>query len=160
MLLNKFKHHHTKTLLTFTICLGLGLFMSCLRDIFFILIIIFTMINQCFYNDYNLWCFSTFLGLKVCEECNNFHYWRSIFMVNNLKFSKKCFWDSWILKYCQFSCYLTFITKEKLHFSVTCSFYCCLEKELSALKVAFQFAIRGLVVYKPVTYNKKGISIN
>ena len=34
----------------------------------------------------------------------------------------------------------------------TCSFYCCLVKNGSALKVALQFAIRGLFVYKTSVY--------
>ena len=51
-----------------------------------------------------------------------------------LKFSQKSFWDNWILAYCQFKNYFTFITKNKLYFSLTCSFYCCLVKKGSALK--------------------------
>ena len=69
-----------------------------------------------------------------------------------LKFSQKSFWDSWILVYCQFKNYFTFITKKKLYFSLTCSFYCCLVKKGSALKVSQQFAIRGLVAYKKSVY--------
>ena len=76
-------------------------------------------------------------------------------MVNDLTFSQKGFWGNWILVYCQFSSYFTFITMQKLHFSVTCSFYYCLEKEGSALKVAYQFAIRGLVAYKPAAHKKR-----
>ena len=53
-----------------------------------------------------------------------------------LKFPQKSFWDSWILVYCQFKNYFKFITKKKLHFSLTCRFYCCLVKKESALKVA------------------------
>ena len=34
------------------------------------------------------------------------------------------------------------------------SFYCCLVKEVRALKVAQQFAVRGLVAYKLVAYKK------
>ena len=37
---------------------------------------------------------------------------------------------------CQFNSYFTFITKEKLHFSLICSFHCYLEKKGSTLKVA------------------------
>ena len=73
-------------------------------------------------------------------------------MIADLKFSQKCFWDCWILVYYQFNSYFTFMTKEKLHFSLTCSFYCCLEKEGSALKIAYQFPIRRLVAYKLVAY--------
>ena len=46
------------------------------------------------------------------------------------------------------------ITKENLHFSLICSFYCCLVKRGWALKVAKQFAILGLVAYKPIAYKK------
>ena len=53
-----------------------------------------------------------------------------------LKFSQKCFWDSWILVYCRFNSYCTLIAKEKLHFSLICSFYCCLVKRGWALEVA------------------------
>ena len=49
-------------------------------------------------------------------------------------------WSSWIL--------------EKLHFSLICSFYCCLMKEGYVLKVAKQFAVPGLVAYKPIAYKK------
>ena len=38
-----------------------------------------------------------------------------------LKFSQKCFWDSWILVYCQFKNYFAYITKKKLYFSLTWS---------------------------------------
>ena len=61
-----------------------------------------------------------------------------------LKFSQKFFWDSWILVYCQFKSYFTFVTKKKLYFSLTCCFCCCLVKK--------QFAIRGLVAYKKSVY--------
>ena len=47
-----------------------------------------------------------------------------------------------------------FITKEKLHFSLFYNFFCCLVKEVWALKVAYQLVIRGLVAYKPVAYKK------
>ena len=43
---------------------------------------------------------------------------------------------------------LSLFTKEKLHFSFICSFYCCLVNEIWALKVAKQFANVGLVAYK------------
>ena len=57
--------------------------------------------------------------------------------------------------YCGFDSYFTFITKEKLHFSLICSFYGFLVKKGRALKVAWQFAIRELVAYKPAAYKKK-----
>ena len=46
-----------------------------------------------------------------------------------LKFSQLCFRDSLILVYCRFNNYFIFITKEKLHFSLTSSFYCCFVEE-------------------------------
>ena len=90
--------------------------------------------------------------LKVCEECSNFHYSRLIIMIADSKFSQKCFWDSWILVHCQFNSWFSFIGKEKFHFSLTCSFYCCLKKEGLAMKVAYQLAIQWLVAYKLVAY--------
>ena len=60
----------------------------------------------------------------------------------------------WQLVHCRFNSYFRFITKEKPHFSLIYSFYCCLVKEGWALKVASQFAIQGLVAYKPVAYKK------
>ena len=69
------------------------------------------------------------------------------------------FWDSWILVNCWFNNYFTSIAKEKLHFFVIYSSYCCLIKGGWALKVASQFVIWGLVAYKPVGY-KKIIVIN
>ena len=36
--------------------------------------------------------------------------------------------------------------------------YCCLVKRGRTLKVAWQFAVRGLVAYKPVAY-KKNVSV-
>ena len=53
-----------------------------------------------------------------------------------LKFSQKCFWDSRIFVYCRFNSYSTLIAKEKLLFSLICSFYCCLVKRGWALEVA------------------------
>ena len=47
-----------------------------------------------------------------------------------------------------------FIKKEKLHFSLTCSFYCCLVKETWALKVAEEFAVWGLVAFKRLFLKK------
>ena len=45
--------------------------------------------------------------------------------------------------------------KYKLHLSLICNFYCCFVKEGLALKNTEQLDIRGLVAYKPVTYNTK-----
>ena len=53
-----------------------------------------------------------------------------------LNFSQLFFWDRSILVYCWFNSYFMFITKEKLYFSLNCSFYCCLVKDAWALKVA------------------------
>ena len=58
------------------------------------------------------------------------------------------------LMYSRLNNYFTIITKEKLHFSLVCSFYFCLAKEGWALKAAEQFTMRGLVAYKPVAYKK------
>ena len=84
-----------------------NIYVVSMGSIFFIFIIISTMIDQCVYNDYNVWCFSTLLGLKVCEEYNNSHYSRSIFMVNELKFSPNSFW---VLVYYQYSSYFCLFT--------------------------------------------------
>ena len=46
------------------------------------------------------------------------------------------------------------ITQEKLHFSLICSFYCCLVKEGWVLKVVHQFAIWGLAAFRRATYKK------
>ena len=50
--------------------------------------------------------------------------------------------------YYRFKSYFAFVTKEKFHFSLTCSFYYCLVKEGWALKVAWQLVIQGLFAYK------------
>ena len=54
--------------------------------------------------------------------------------------------------------YFTFITKENFNFSLIYSFYCCSVNEGRALKVAQQFSICGLVVYKLVSYRKSKFS--
>ena len=53
--------------------------------------------------------------------------------------------------------YFTFLSKGKSHFPLIHSFYCCLVKEGWALKLAEQFAIPGLVAYKPVAYKKNQV---
>ena len=75
-------------------------------------------------------------------------------MISDFKFLKSqwCFWNSWIEVYCSFNNNFTFITKEKLLFSLMCIFYCGLMKKSWALKVAVQFAVRGLVAYNTVAY--------
>ena len=75
-----------------------------------------------------------------------------------LKFSQLCSRNRFILLYCHFKSYFTFIGKEKIHFSLICSFYCCLVKEAWALKVAYQFAVRRLVAYKKA-YSDMPISV-
>ena len=88
-------------------------------------------------------------GKIVIFRIHNRYLWSVI-----LKFSQKCFWDSRILVHCWFNSYFTLITKEKLHFSLIHSFYCCLVKGGWVLKSSLQFAIRGLVAYKPIAYKK------
>ena len=77
-------------------------------------------------------CLVLWLETYIYEEYSNFQESKSAI----LKFSQKCFWDSWILVSCWFSSYFTLITKEKFHFSLIRSFYCCLVKEGWALNVA------------------------
>ena len=128
MLLSTYKHHHTKTLLTFAICLDLGLSMSCPWDLIFIFIIISTMINHVFiliviYNDFQRLQESKLLnGCLVAwpkpistSNIQDRYWWLVI-----LKFFQKCFWDSWILLYCQFNSY--FFLLQRKNFSLTCSF--------------------------------------
>ena len=83
-------NNYTKTLVIFTIWLDLQLFLLCLWDLFFIFIIIFTMINHIFimmviYNEFQqFWgskllsgCFSSLMN--VCKECNNFQNSRHVY---------------------------------------------------------------------------------
>ena len=44
--------------------------------------------------------------------------------------------------HCQFNSYFSFIAKEKLYFSLICSFYCCLVKESLPMNFAWQFYFR------------------
>ena len=53
-----------------------------------------------------------------------------------------------MLAYCRFNSYFTFITMEKHHFSLTCSFYGCFVNEGWALK-------RWLVICHPRVASKK-----
>ena len=96
VLLNTYQHHYIKTPLIFTICLDLRLFMPCLLDLFFIFVIIFTMINHIFimiiiYNDFQRFGGSKFLNgcfislTNACEECNNFQDSRQMFMISYFK---------------------------------------------------------------------------
>ena len=113
-------------------------------------------LKSCFY-------FQGFWGSKLLNGCLVF--WAmfarnaAIFRLQNgylwsviLNFSQKYYRSKWILVHWRFSSYFTLITKEKLHFSLICCFYCCLVKWGRALKVAYQFAIRGLVAYKQIAY--------
>ena len=88
-------------------------------------------------------------AVTFCNFQQNQYFWSVI-----LKVSQKGFGNSRILVHCRFSSYFTLITKKKLHFSLTCSFYYCLMRRRWALKVAWQFAIRGLFAYKRVAYKK------
>ena len=76
-----------------------------------------------------------------------------IFKIQNL-YLWSMIWNSWIVGYCSFNNCFTFITKDKLHFSLICIFYCGLVKKGWALKVAVQFAVRELVASKPVADKK------
>ena len=84
-----------------------------------------------------------------------------IFRVQNrrlLKFSKSCFWGSWIWVYFRFnSCfnYICYKVKTPLFFNL--KLFCCLVKEDWSLKVALQFTIQGLVSYKLVAYKKMSV---
>ena len=87
----------------------------------------------------------------VCEEFNDFQDSKPILQSLILKFSRRCFSDSWILVYCRFNSYFWFVTKEKLHFNLL-FLYLLSVKEGWSLKVDQQFAIWGLVAYKPFMY--------
>ena len=62
--------------------------------------------------------------------------------------------------YCPFNNYFTLITKEKLHFSLIYSFYCCLVEEDWALKIAYQFEVWVLVAYKKISVINVGATTN
>ena len=99
----------------------------------------------------------------VCKEYNNFQGSKSKFMVSDFNiFPIMLLSMEWILVYCRFNNYFTFITKGKLHFSLTLiySFYCCLVKESRALSVVKQFANWELVAYKPIAYKSRISVIN
>ena len=77
-----------------------------------------------------------FSGLKI-------HQWFLNFPKNSFETVK-----FWSLDY--LTAIFTFLSKGKFHFPLIRSFCCCLLKEGWTLKVAYQFAIPGLVAYKPV----------
>ena len=84
-------------------------------------------------------------------------------MIGDFKILKSqwCFWNNRIVVHCSSNNNFTFVTKEKLHFSLICIFYCGLVKKGWALKLAVQFAVRGLIAYSPVAYKKnKRISLH
>ena len=102
----------------------------------------------------------------VCKQYNNFQDSKFIFMISVFKIFPIMLLRFWcilvllrILVHCRFNSYFTSITKGKLYFSLICSFYCWLVKKVWGLKVAKQFAIRGLVAYKLVAY-KKSMSVS
>ena len=45
---------------------------------------------------------SSLIVIYVCEEYSNFRIWNRHLQSVTLKFSPKCFWDSWILAYFRF----------------------------------------------------------
>ena len=81
-----------------------------------------------------------------------------------LTFSQKCFWDCWILVYCRFESYFTFIKKKELLFSkivahkkVHCSFL----GYLSILLIKFWNVLQSIeiVILKQFQiYNKSYLS--
>ena len=80
--------------------------------------------------------------------------WHWCFAVNFTKFLRTSFYIEHLWWLLLFDGYFMFIAKGKLYFSLICSFYCCLVKRSWGLKVAQQFSMRGLVVYKLVSYKK------
>ena len=72
-LLNTYKHHHTETLfylLYLCPCLDLGLFLPYLRDLFFIFVLIFIMINCVI-----LWI-NTHLLFCLFVENMSYYFWK------------------------------------------------------------------------------------
>ena len=119
----------------------------------FIMIIIYNDFQRFWGSKFLNGCFSSLAN--VCVECNNFQDSRQMFMTSDFKVFPKILLRQ--LNFGQFKNYVTFITKKKLYFSLTYSFYSCSVKKGSALKVAQQFAIRGLVAYKKSVYQLNDI---
>ena len=80
---NTYTHHHIKTILIFTICPALVLFMTCQCDLFFIFIIIFTLINLVI--SWN----QTLIFLSFFPFFMSYYFWVIMWMknVNNSKSS-------------------------------------------------------------------------
>ena len=78
--------------------------------------------------------------------------WHRCFLMNFTKFLRTPFYIEHLWCLLLFDSYFMFIAKGKLYFSLICSFYCCLVKRSWGLKVAWQFSMRGLFVYKLVAY--------
>ena len=73
-----------------------------------------------------------------------------------LKFSQNYFWDSWILVYCRFDSYFTFVAKKKIlffHYSIIIPLLLLSERGLSP-ESCWQFAMWRLVAYKLLVYKK------
>ena len=83
-----------------------------------------------------------FQDSKSTSIISDFKIFRKIFL-RQLNFGVLSVWQLFYV-YC----------KEKLHFSLTCSFLLLLSERGWALKVAYQFAMRALVAYKLVAYKK------
>ena len=67
-------------------------------------------------------------------------------MISDFKIFPICFWDCWILVYCWSNGYFTFTAKEKLSFSLICSFYCFLSICALSPDNCFELAIWGLLL--------------
>ena len=85
----------------------------------------------------------------VCEKDNNFQDSKLIFVISDFKIFPLMLFET-----AEFWCIVGLtailgLLKRKFHFSVICSFYCCLVK-----KVTQQFVIQGLVSYKPFAFKK------
>ena len=64
----------------------------------------------------------------VCDENNNFQDSKLMFKISNFKIPNNAFHAAEFWCIVGLTVIFTFITKEKLHFSLICSFYCYLVK--------------------------------
>ena len=64
----------------------------------------------------------------VCQECNNFQDSKSIFIISDFKIFPIILWGQLNFGVLLVQRCFRFIAKEKLHFSLISSFYCCLVK--------------------------------
>ena len=64
----------------------------------------------------------------VCQECSNFQDSKSIFIINDFKIFPIILWGQLNFGVLLVQRCFRFIPKEKLHFSLISSFYCCLVK--------------------------------